>query len=342
MLPDGARSPVARVLFLLAEDAVDDTLKPRLEHHGANHANIYALEAVREADDREIPFGLTRHLTLLRDAIRAYQIDLVIVDPLSSFLSGTRRNEEGDVHDVLTPLAQLATETQVGVIGIMHLVKSGSDRRPLHQLMSAGAFGAVARLVWMVAPVPDESDRRVVAVVKSNLAPKPVALEWSRPEDQPIAWHGESRHDIDALLSPPTPRSRTPERVRIIDLLTGHPEPLGPAEVANMLDLKHGSVRNMMPKMADAGDIIAVTYGKYTVPGREVSSSPVANDSDSDDTWPTNGHSQHEVSSVSLSLSFGNDTSDDQVLCSVCTTPLPTPADRERGRHSWCLEGVAS
>lgn len=32
----------------------------------------------------------------------------------------------------------------------------------------------------------------------------------------------------------------------------------------------------------------------------------------------------------------------DQVLCAVCHSPLPTPTDRERGRHSWCTERNAA
>src|SRR5436305_7464627 len=44
--PDGASAPLGRSLFLLAEDALDDTLKPRLEQHGADHDQIFAVEAV--------------------------------------------------------------------------------------------------------------------------------------------------------------------------------------------------------------------------------------------------------------------------------------------------------
>lgn len=41
-------------------------------------------------------------------------------------------------------------------------------------------------------------------------------------------------------------------------------------------------------------------------------------------------------------LSTGTIHTPDQVLCSVCNSPLPTPADRERGHHSRCAERNAA
>jgi hypothetical protein len=92
----------------------------------------------------------------------------------------------------------------------MHVGKpsGGSQRTPLQQLLGATAFGALARLVSMVVLVPGRDDnddgeskpvepRRLFGVVKSNLGIKPRSLEWSRPLDGPIQWHGESEHDLD-------------------------------------------------------------------------------------------------------------------------------------------------
>jgi hypothetical protein len=51
----------------------------------------------------------------------------------------------------------------------------------------------------MVAP--DEDERMVLGVVKSNLAIKPPSLVWHRDEDGPIRWEGESDRDVEDLLT---------------------------------------------------------------------------------------------------------------------------------------------
>lgn len=202
-LPDGTPAPRLRTLFLLAEDALDDTLRPRLDAHGADVTQIMAIEAVREPDGSDRAFSIARHLPELETEIKRRGIDALIIDPVTSFMPGADRNGEGDVRDVLTPLGKLAERTGVAVIAIMHVGKpNGTQRRPLQQLLGATAFGAIARVVWMVAPVPDDETgaRRVLGVVKSNLAMKPDPIEWSRSEDGPIVWHGASTHRLDDLL----------------------------------------------------------------------------------------------------------------------------------------------
>lgn len=206
--PDGTPAPKGRTLFLIAEDGVEDTLKPRLALHGADDSQVSVVEAVREPTGKDIAFSIARHLDLLEGRIIADRIDLLVIDPISSFMPNADRNSEGAVRDLLTPLTALADRTGVAIICVLHLTKpNGTNRRPVQQLLGSTAFGAIARTVWMVAAISNEPDEthRVLAVVKSNLAIKPLALEWSRELDQPIKWHGETEHDISELLGGGTP-----------------------------------------------------------------------------------------------------------------------------------------
>jgi putative DNA primase/helicase len=224
--PDGTTAPIGRTLFLLAEDALDDTLRPRLDQHHADVQRIDALEAVREATGSEVAFNIGHHLPLLEARIREQQTDLLIIDPLTSFLPKSDRNAEGDIRDLLTPLARLADKNGIAVLGIMHIGKpTGTHRRAVQQLLGATAFGAIARLVWMVAPTsPDPTDtRRVLAVVKSNLALRPRGLEWSRAEDAPILWHGETALNVDELLVAVPGRPRDDAEGFIYDALEDGP-----------------------------------------------------------------------------------------------------------------------
>ena len=123
--PDGEPAPKGRTLFLLAEDALDDTLKPRLVLHHADCTQVLALRAVRDADGKERGFNLARHVDELEAAIVRYGITLLVIDPLSSFLQGADRNGE-DVRDIYTPLVQMLDRRHVAAIGIMHVGKPGA------------------------------------------------------------------------------------------------------------------------------------------------------------------------------------------------------------------------
>jgi hypothetical protein len=202
--PDGTPSPRGRTLFLLAEDAVNDTVRPRLDQLGADVTQVATVDAVAEdGSGAEQAFSLGAHLPLLEELLAERTYDLIVVDPLSAFLTNRNRNDEGEIRDLLTPLGKLAERRGVTVLGIMHVGKpSGARRTALQSLLGATAFGAFARSVLMVAPCGAGRDRQqALAVVKSNLALHPPALAWSRPDDGPLVWHGELAEDFDALLT---------------------------------------------------------------------------------------------------------------------------------------------
>lgn len=200
--PDGSPAPLGATLFLLAEDSLGDTVRPRLEQHGAHLPMVHSIDAIRPRKGAgPQAFSLSEHLPVLEREIRDKSAVMVVIDPLSAFMSARNRNDDGDTRDVLTPLGQIAERCNVAIVGIMHIGKPGATRRtPLQSLMGSTAFGAVARQALMVLPAP-ESDHKLLAVIKSNLATKPRPLEWSRPQDSAIIWHGESQHDLETLFN---------------------------------------------------------------------------------------------------------------------------------------------
>jgi energy-coupling factor transporter ATP-binding protein EcfA2 len=225
--PDGIPATQGKTLFLLAEDALDDTLRPRLDRLGADVSRVSAIEAVRNPEGQDRAFSIERHLHQLEAAIVEHGFDLLVIDPLTSFMQQSDRNGEGDVRDLLTPLGKMAERTGAAILGIMHVGKpNGTSRRPVQQLLGATAFGAVARSVWMIAPLSQAQGEthRVLGVVKSNLSMKPPSLEWSMEEDTPIAWHGPTEQDIAELLGggrPATKRDEAGDMIR--DLLAAGP-----------------------------------------------------------------------------------------------------------------------
>lgn len=227
-MPDGAPAPRVDTLFLLAEDALDDTLRPRIRQLGGDARRIRAVEAVEE-DGKERMFSLSRNLPLLEAEIVEHGYGLVVIDPLTSFMQGSDRNEEGAVRDVLTPLGKLAERTNAAILAVMHVGKAGggTGRRPLQQLLGSTAFGAIARTVWMVErdPEDDTGERRVLGVVKTNIGYMPKALVWSREKDGPIAWHGASEYTIGDLVSGNGKQPRREADAFLTELLAGGSKP---------------------------------------------------------------------------------------------------------------------
>jgi hypothetical protein len=202
--PDNTPAPEFRTLFVLGEDSLADTLRPRLDCFGADATRVHAIETVLDEHGQERFFDVARHLDLLEAAIAEHRIDHLVIDPLSTSLAGSDRNAEGDMRDRLTPLVKLAERANVAVTGIAHTGKpTGTSRTPMQRILGSTGLVALARLIWMTAG--DGDDRMAVGVVKSNLAMKPAPLAWSRVQDGPIEWHGEASQGIEDLLSAMAP-----------------------------------------------------------------------------------------------------------------------------------------
>lgn len=212
-LPDGQQAPMGSTLLVLAEDDLADTVRPRLDAHGANASLIHAIEVVREADGKEKFLSLSEHVPELRIRVLEHNISCLVIDPLTAFLPKADRNAEGDVRDALMPLLKLAQETGIAVLGIMHIGKStGTGRKPLQTLLGSTAFGAMARVVWMTADLPEDKQpakgedgtrttHKIMGVVKSNVSQKPPPWVWCRPMDGAIRWLGRSDMSIEDVIS---------------------------------------------------------------------------------------------------------------------------------------------
>ncbi len=206
-LPDGSIAPVTNTLLLLGEDDVEHVVTVRLAQHGADRSRILA--PTGKASDGVTPMSidLKSDVPRIRQLIRNYDIGLLVIDPISHFTPGGDRNSEGDTRDLLSPLTQMAEETGVAVLGIMHIGKSEGYQRSTQRLMGSSAFVAVARSVWMLAPLPPDKQvegeplLKVLGVEKSNYAEPPKPLLHSRRRDEAVVFHGESPMTLDDVLS---------------------------------------------------------------------------------------------------------------------------------------------
>ncbi len=133
---------------------------------------------------------------------------MLVIDVLMAYLpTGADSHKDQDIRRVLSRLAALADRTGCTILLLRHLNKA-NGRDPLYR--GGGSIGIVgaARAGLLVAPDPDEPERRVLASVKSNLGPTPESLAYRLvgAGDYDVArvrWEGQTAHTARGLLSEP-------------------------------------------------------------------------------------------------------------------------------------------
>lgn len=212
--PDGQPCPLGSVVILTAEDGLADTIRPRLDSHGADAARVFAFEAVEYGPDDERLPNLALDVGRIEAAVVREGALLVVIDVLMAFLgSRTDAYRDQDVRALLTPLVKMAERTGCAVICLRHLAKSGGANAIYRGGGSIGIIGA-ARAGLLVALDPEDDTRRVLAVTKNNLAAPVPALAFRLVADTErgcarIEWDGETGHTADQLLATPDSEERT-------------------------------------------------------------------------------------------------------------------------------------
>ncbi len=228
--PDGAPCPTGDVIVLSAEDGLADTIRPRLDAAGADPARVHALTEVRYFDaegtlsSRSVTLADAR---LIEQAVVKVGARLVIVDVLMAYLPGqVDSHRDQDIRSVLSELAALAERTGCCILLLRHLNKAPGGN-PLYR--GGGSIGIVgaARAAMLAATDPDDDNRRVLAVTKSNLAAMPSALGY-RLVDSPdhgcarVEWLGATDHLAGELLGRHEADDDRTERDEAAEWLVGY------------------------------------------------------------------------------------------------------------------------
>jgi len=210
--PDGGRAPSGDVLLLTSEDGLADTVRPIVDRQGGDSRRVHVLTAVR-VEGQECPFTLERDLPALNTAIQQTGAVLAVISPLSAYLGSKDSYKDAEIRGLLTPLAALAEQRRVAILGVMHLTKA-QTRRLLLRAQGSVAFVAQARTVLVVGESADTPGRRFLASAKNNLGPAAPALAF-RIGNAGLTWEDTPvEGTAEALLATDEPASRAECRER--------------------------------------------------------------------------------------------------------------------------------
>lgn len=192
-LPGGEPHESANAVLVSLEDGTADVLRPRMEAAGADLARVRVVTELPSIPADVAPLAALVH----QDDAR-----LLVLDPITAYLgSDTDSYKDQDTRRALLPLAELAERAGCAVVLVRHLPKSRNRNAVLAGAGSI-AFIGLARTALFVAPKPDDPERRILAVAKSNLAEIPESLEFritAAAGASRLEWLGRSEFTAGAL-----------------------------------------------------------------------------------------------------------------------------------------------
>ena len=188
------RSEPINIIYQTAEDGLSDTVKPRLIAANADDERITVI------DESKSELSLTDER--LEQAIIETKAKLVILDPLQAYIgANVDMHRANEIRPVMKHLAEVAQRQQCAVVLIGHLNKAMGMKSSYRGLGSID-IPASARSVLLVGRIKDNPTVRVMAQIKSSLAPEgePIAFELNK-EKGFISFIGKYDISIDDLLN---------------------------------------------------------------------------------------------------------------------------------------------
>ena len=210
-----------------------------------NRPDLSRLEWVTEAP--QIGAGLIEELEKWRLSVPAPR--LVIIDVLQRIKppGSLARNAYENDYSTWAPLQEWATGNGIAVLGLHHTKKGGADD-PLEALSGSNGLGACADTTLVL---DSDENGKTLYVRGRDVEEKETALIFAGG-----FW---------TILGEAADVRRSDERIQIIATLTDHGEPMTPAEVSTATGKPSSNVRQLLFKMARAGEVHKAGRGRYWV-----------------------------------------------------------------------------
>lgn len=181
------------VAYIVTEDSISHTVKPRLDAAGADADRVHFL-TVEETEytgpdsaplDYERPLDFPGDYPKFEQFIKEEGIGLVILDAAKSVMSSKLNdNSDTDVRQYLEPMSGIATRTGVTFLGLGHHTSKKESLDPGKLLMGSAAWSQVPRSVLAIV---EDKERGTIVMwnVKANLAPRIRTVE-ARIQTAPV------------------------------------------------------------------------------------------------------------------------------------------------------------
>lgn len=181
-LPDGGENVKGSVVFASLEDHPNKTIRKRLRKQGADLKKVLIPDQFKDVNGQFRRLR-TSDVPVLEMAVELQgDVKLLVLDPIMAFMGGkVDTNKDAEVRDILGPLAEMAQRQNIAVVIVAHLNK-GDAANILYKISGSVGFAALPRSVLLIAR-QEETGRRGIAHIKSNLGPQMDSVEFTLDED---------------------------------------------------------------------------------------------------------------------------------------------------------------
>ena len=171
------KSAPAGVLWLTSEELPFSTIMPRLARAGADMKRVKVIDVKKTPPGERVT--LPGSVRWMRDAARAYDLALIILDPLVSYVApDVVLTDEVSTRAALDPAALMCMEEKVTIAMVRQLKKDRTGPRIGHGL-GGMAIAASARSILQFDRPDGTGVRRVMRTIKCSPGPEAPALTYS-------------------------------------------------------------------------------------------------------------------------------------------------------------------
>ena len=188
---DGEVHP-GKVFYLTAENDANKVLRPRLERLGADLDRVFLQKGA----------SFSMQEPLLWELCRAYKPDLLVFDPIQSFLGqGVQMNRAEQVRPIMDDLISLAKELDMAVLLISHMSKPGPGvSSALDRLLGSSDFRNSARSILIAGADPADPSCRVFAHAKNSIGQPGPSQRYRIGAGGVVTYEGECSLSADRIL----------------------------------------------------------------------------------------------------------------------------------------------
>lgn len=165
----GDRPVKGKVLYFDLENSAATVTKKRLNWNGCKNLRSFV--------QCEEPFSIDDDAAVeeIYEYVERERPDLVVFDTLNTYLGKADAFKGHEAQQAFARFREMAQRLGCAVVVLRHLTKSTKERA-LYRGQGSIAFTGLARVVMTVGTAPDDTETRVLAVTKNNIAPFPRAL----------------------------------------------------------------------------------------------------------------------------------------------------------------------
>lgn len=158
------------VVYFDMENAAGSVTKPRLTQNGFEDLeNYHVVQQPFSIDDDEAMDYVYEQLEIIKPK-------LVVFDTLNTYIGRADTHKASEVAQAFGIFAQIARDFNCSVLVLRHLTKGSGSA--MYRGQGSITFAGLARVVIAVGVDPEDSETRVMAVVKMNFAKAPQGLSF--------------------------------------------------------------------------------------------------------------------------------------------------------------------